>query len=102
MMSKAAKILLGVATLLPLVYIFTILFVYRDFKYDTIQRIHYVLMALYVTLLFIYTRDVRDTDRLPDEKRALWGALIFVGSSVAQLIYFWNYIWPDDESTAGR
>jgi len=95
-MSKAAKLGLGVATTLPLVYIFGVLFVFADFKYDTIQKLHYAMMAVYVGLLVIYARDVWNNDRLPDDKRALWAALIFVGSSVAHLIYFWFYVWPEE------
>jgi len=59
------------------------------------------MMALYVALLAIYARDVRNNVRLPDDKRALWTALIFVGSSVAHVIYFRLYVWPEDSiSTA--
>ena len=81
---------------MPLLYIFGLLFVFNDFKYDTIQKLQYVMMVMYVALLVIYVRDVRNNDRLPDEKRALWGTLVFIGSSVAQLIYFWLYVWPED------
>jgi hypothetical protein len=95
-MRKGWKLIFGLATALPLLYIFGLLFVFNDFKYDAIQRLHYAMMAMYVALLVIYIRDVRDNDRLPDDKRALWGTLVFVGSSVAQLIYFSLYVWPEE------
>ncbi|HSY49061.1 MAG TPA: hypothetical protein VLC46_09630 [Thermoanaerobaculia bacterium] len=99
-MLKVSKIFLGLLTLLPLVYIFTLLFVFNDFHFNTIQTIHFVMMALYAILLILYSWNVRNNDRLPDEKRALWATLIFVGSPAAQLIYWWYYIWPDDEGAA--
>ncbi|HUP62560.1 MAG TPA: hypothetical protein VNA69_19305 [Thermoanaerobaculia bacterium] len=99
-MGKLAKSSLGILTVLPLIYIFGILFVFSDFKYDTIQKLHYGMMAVYALLLIIYIRDVRTNERLPDDKRALWGALIFFGSSPAQLVYFWLYVWPEDAPAA--
>jgi len=35
-MSKVTKLSLGIATVLPLVYIFGLLFVFNDFSYHTI------------------------------------------------------------------
>jgi len=70
-MQKGWKLSLGIVTTLPLLYIFGLLFVFNDFKYDTIQRLHYAMMVMYVALLVVYIRDVRNNDRLPDEKRPL-------------------------------
>lgn len=95
-MSKTTKVLLALTTVVPLVYIGTVLFVFSDFRYDTIVKVHYMVMAVYAVLLIVYLRDVRQNERLPDQKRDLWTALIFLGSSVAQLLYFWFYIWPEE------
>lgn len=86
-MHKGFKIGLSFFTMLPFAYILCIIFVFNDFRYNVIQVLHYTMMAIYVVLLVIYTRDVRNNDRLPNEKRALWGTLIFIGSSLAQFIY---------------
>jgi hypothetical protein len=96
-MTKPLKLLLGIGTAIPLAYVLFILFVFSDFHYDTIFRIHLSIMALYGILLIVYPLDVGRNARLPDDKRALWRALVFVGSSVAQLIYFCLYIWPGDD-----
>ncbi len=98
-MLTAPKIFLGLATLLPLVYIFALLFVFNDFSFDTIQTLHYVMMVLYAIILILYSLNVRNNERLPDEKRALWATLIFIGTPVAQLVYWWYYVLPDDKDT---
>ena len=96
-MSRIAKLILGFLTIVPLIYIFGILLIFRDLPYDTIEKIHYVIMALYLGLLVTYVRDTRANDQLPDEKRNLWSALVVVGSSVAQIVYYVLYVWPDEE-----
>jgi len=97
LMNRPAKVLLGIATTIPLLYILFILFVFRDFEYATIEKLHYLVMAIYAVLLVVYVRDTRNNERVADEKRALWSALVLVGSSAAQLIYFYHYIWHDEE-----
>jgi hypothetical protein len=95
-MNRILKVLLGVTTVIPLLYIFTVLFLFSDFRYSTIQKLHITVMAIYLFVLIVYSLDVRKNHRVPDMKRDLWSALIFLGSSAAQIIYFWFYIWPED------
>jgi hypothetical protein len=95
-MSKLGRAALGLFTALPLIYILGLLFVFRDFSFDVIQRLHFAMMAIYLVVVIWYERNVTGNERVPPEKRALWAALLLVGSSIAQLVYFYHYVWRDD------
>jgi hypothetical protein len=98
MTSNMGRSIFGILTALPLLYVLGLLFVFSEFRYETIQVIHYVVMLLYLVLLIAYVRNVLTNDRVPEDKRGLWLALIFLGTSVAQLAYFFSYIWITDSA----
>jgi hypothetical protein len=47
------------------------------------------LLAFYVTFLF-------KTERVPQDKKALWAAVLFLGNMVAMPVFFYLYVWPDE------
>jgi hypothetical protein len=46
------------------------------------------LIAFYIVFLF-------KTDRVPQDKKALWAAVIFLGNMVAMPVFFYLYVWPE-------
>jgi hypothetical protein len=46
------------------------------------------LIAFYIVFLF-------KTDRVPQDKKALWAAVIFLGNMVAMPVFFYFYVWPE-------
>jgi len=46
------------------------------------------LIAFYIVYLF-------KTDRVQQDKKALWAAVLFLGGFVAMPVFFFLYVWPD-------
>ena len=49
----------------------------------------FVLLVFYVVYLF-------KTDRVPQEKKALWAVVLFLGNMAAMPVFFYIYVWPDE------
>ena len=47
------------------------------------------LFAFYIVYLF-------KTDRVPQDKKGLWAAMLFLGTILAMPVFFYVYIWPDE------
>jgi hypothetical protein len=48
----------------------------------------FALVAFYVVFLF-------KTDRVRQDKKALWAAVLFLGHMVAMPVFFYIYVWPE-------
>jgi hypothetical protein len=48
----------------------------------------FVLMAIYIYHLF-------NTERVPNDKKALWAVVLFLGAFFAMPVYWYLYIWCD-------
>ena len=48
----------------------------------------FALITFYVVYLF-------KTDRVPQDKKALWAAVLLLGAFVAMPVFFYLYVWPD-------
>ncbi len=59
--------------------------------------LHFLTMLEMVVLLVIYIRHVFKTDRVPQDKKALWAVVLFLGNMIAMPIYWYLYIWPEQE-----
>src|SRR5688500_5030766 len=46
------------------------------------------LIAFYIVYLF-------RTDRVPQDKKALWAVVLFFGAFLAMPVFFYLYVWPD-------
>src|SRR3989338_7739241 len=109
-MSKNKKIILGIATLWPIVYIF--LFIIATFgmifiptvngesenfaiAFSIIFALHLLTMFLIFAFLIVYIRNVFKNNSVPSEKKALWAVVLFLGNMIAMPIYFYLYIWKD-------
>ncbi len=107
-MSKTKKIVLGIATIWPIIYmvifflfIFSQIFLSPSSQSDPsggfflIFILHFLTMIWMFVLLFIYIRDVFKNDRVAKDKKALWAVVLFFGNIIAMLIYWYLYIWKE-------
>ncbi|HET7854213.1 MAG TPA: hypothetical protein VFM04_07130, partial [Candidatus Methylomirabilis sp.] len=109
-MKRAAKIILGVATLWPLVHLVLffgfllsqfLLFSHKGSRppaaiegwFYVLFALHFVTLLWIVALLIIYIVNVFKNDRVPRDKKALWALVLFLGNMIAMPIYWYLYIW---------
>lgn len=114
-MSKPIKLILGLATLWPLVY----MFIFMAFWFYMVLGIasqseertsasiptwfvaifvmHGITMLVIFALLVIYIVNVFRNDRVAKDKKALWAVVLFLGNMIAMPIYWYLYIWPSNE-----
>ena len=99
---KPAKILLLLATLWPIAYVFVFLaFILSAFlaPAGSPEPPLYFLPLLLLTMLLstgltvIYIVDIFRNDRVEKDMKALWALVIFMGSFIAMPIYWYLYIW---------
>ena len=110
-MKKWAKILLGLATLWPFVYmIFFFVVIFSAFLFMPNQEaegsgpplffvvlfpLHFLTMLLIIGLTIFYIVNVFGNDLVDKDKKALWAVVIFMGSMFAMPIYWYLYIWRE-------
>lgn len=108
-MSKGQKITLAVFTAWPFLYmIFFMCAIFgmmiSDFSGGghssgpptvmlIIFPLHFLTMLEIFALLVIYIMHVFKTDRVPQEQKALWAVVLFLGNMIAMPIYWYLYIW---------
>ncbi len=66
-------------------------------EFNTIFRIHMLVMALMLGLTVFYIVHVFRTDRVPADKKALWAVVLFLGNLLAMPFYWYFYMWPKAE-----
>lgn len=108
-MSRGKAIALGVFTAWPFLYMafsFGAIFwlFISDFSggphpnglptiFMVIFPLHFLTMLIIFALLVIYIVHVFKTNRIPEDKKALWAVVLFLGSMIAMPIYWYLYIW---------
>jgi hypothetical protein len=65
---------------------------FRDF--DTILRLHMIVIVLILALTAFYIVHLFRTDRVPGDKKALWAVVLFLGNLLAMPAYWYLYMWP--------
>ncbi len=114
-MKKSTKILLGLATLWPFLYlILFFLFVFSsilfmpgtggeesgtNFFFAVFIALHLLTMLWIMALTVFYMVNVFRNDRVDKDKKVLWAVVIFMGNMIAMPIYWYLYIWK--QATAG-
>ena len=115
-LSRTLKIVIGVLTAWPVLY----MFVFFAFIAGTIFWIgvmapeggthssgppvaflglmaaHLATIMLMFGLTAFYIVFLFKTDRVPQDKKALWAAVLFLGNMLAMPVFFYLYIWPDE------
>jgi hypothetical protein len=109
-MQKPTKVLIGLATLWPLVY----MILFFAFIFLTIflgpgpgpERgmpplmalifgLHLLTMIVILGLSVFYIVDVFKNERVDKDKKALWAIVIFFGNMIAMPVYWYLYIWKE-------
>lgn len=115
-MKKPTKIILGIATLWPILYmaiffvfIFSQVFLFSQKeapsqsgpppKFLMIFGLHFLTMLWIFALLIIYNVNVFRNNRVAKDKKALWAVVLFLGNMVAMPIYWYLYIWREPKET---
>ncbi len=112
-MSKPVKVILGIATLWPFVYLlvfmgFWLYMVLWGVSHQESTKeipvvfigvfiLHFITMIWTWGLLAIYICNVFKNDRVATDKKALWAVVLFFGNMIAMPIYWYLYIWREDE-----
>jgi len=63
---------------------------------------HLVTMMLMFGLNVFYIVFLFKTDRVPQDKKALWAAVLFLGNMLAMPVFFYLYVWPDEWPRQGQ
>ena len=112
-LGKPAKIIVGLLTLWPLLYIF----VFFAFMFTMVFTIPHqttgqgvpapfvVIFALHLFTIFFmfglvafYIYYLFKTDRVPQDKKALWAVVLFLGNMIAMPVFWYLYIWREPEA----
>lgn len=111
-MKKPIKIILGIATLWPILYmaiffvfIFSQVFLFSMKEAPSLSGpptgffiifgLHFLTMLWIFALLIIYILNVFKNERVAKDKKALWAVVLFLGHMVAMPIYWYLYIWRE-------
>jgi hypothetical protein len=110
-MNKSTKILLGLATLWPFLYmILFFLFIFSTilfmpgpggeesgapFFFVIFIALHLFTMLWIMGLTVFYMVNVFRNDRVDKDKKVLWAVVIFMGNMIAMPIYWYLYIWKE-------
>lgn len=110
-MKKSIKILLGLATLWPFLYmilffvfVFSSIFFMRGpagaeagppLFFVVFFALHLFTMLWIMALTIFYMVNVFKNDRVDKDKKVLWAVVIFMGNLIAMPIYWYLYIWKE-------
>ena len=112
--SKPVKLLVGALSVWPFIYVFLFFgFIATSFfwmgrtdgqageggipiAFGVLFAAHLGTMVLILGLLIFYVVHLFKTDRVPQEKKALWAAVLILGNMLAMPVFFYIYVWPDE------
>ena len=113
-MTKRVKIALGVATFWPIILVLggqvlvyrLLLDVNKGVPLPIVPIAYYVVPLVYLTgvlawaLLVFYIVHALTTQAVPDNRRRFWVVILLVGNLVAMPVYWYKYVWPEDNGDA--
>jgi hypothetical protein len=110
-MKKPVKILLGLATLWPFIYmILFFVFIFSSFFFVSRSRgqesgppvffliiflLHLLTMLWIMALTVFYMVNVFRNELVDKDKKVLWAVVLFMGNMIAMPIYWYLYIWKE-------
>jgi hypothetical protein len=109
-MRKSTKILLGLGTLWPFIYLIlffifvfsTVFFLAGGNQQGDPPVIFFAVFALhFLTILWVmaltvfYMVNVFKNDRVDKDKKVLWAVVLFMGNMIAMPIYWYLYFWKE-------
>ncbi len=107
-MKKVKAIILGVFTIIPILYIIFFMFVFVHMFSSTVSSsnaessidlfkiimpLHLGTMILIIVLLVIYIVNVFKNDTVESDKKALWAIVLFFGNMISMIVYWILHIW---------
>ncbi len=103
-LGKTGKVLLGLATLWPIIYmalffigaISMVSFAGEQGPprlFPIIFVLHFLTIVWAWGLIVFYIVYVFKSDRVPKEKKALWAAVLFLGNMFAMPVFWYLHIW---------
>src|SRR5688500_12489902 len=115
-MQKPTKVLLGIASLWPVFY----MFLFFGFIFSMalgfgggaqpepgiqpmmalVFGLHLLTMLVIMALTVFYIVDVFRNERVDKDKKALWAIVIFMGSMIAMPIYWYLYFWKEPSTAS--
>lgn len=104
--SRPIQLLIGAATCLPFIYM--IYFFSTAFtptgdpsrareEFDFLFRLHLGTIFLIFALLIFYIVHLFKSERVPQDKKALWAVVLFLGNMIAMPVFWYLYIWEGKE-----
>lgn len=113
-LGKPAKILIAIATAWPLVYMFLFMcfmfsMVMRDFSgphtrseapaaFQLLFLLHFLTILWIFGLLAFYITYLFKSDRVAQDKKALWAVVLFFGNMIAMPVFWYLYVWREPPS----
>lgn len=111
-MKQSTKLLLGAATLWPLVYMFiffgaaffSVLFRREEPSalWAVIIPLHLLTMLVIFALIAFYIVNVFRNDRVGKDMKVLWAVVIFMGGIIAMPVYWYLNIWRATPAPASK
>lgn len=111
-MKKRTKKLLGIATIWPLLYIplfllfifgFTFLAGRGGSSHEALPLMFLIIMPLHILTIFgglalsvFYIVNVFRNEKVKKDQQVIWVILLFMFGMIAQPIYWYLYIWPEE------
>lgn len=115
-LSKPVKLLVGALSVWPFIYMFIFFgFIATSFfwmgrtggqpgDHSTgvpialvlLFAAHFATMLVIFALVVFYVVFLFKTDRVAQEKKALWAAVLILGNMLAMPVFFYIYVWPDE------
>lgn len=105
-LSRPVKLIVGVMTLLPFVYmVYFMVSMASSMKtnasgpddFDMLFRLHLGTMLLTFSLMIFYIVYLFRTSKVPQDKKALWAVVLFMGNMFAMPVFWLLYIWQDSK-----
>lgn len=121
-MTRSMKILLGAASIWPIVYMFIFfIFVFGlmfmsnagpvdpggfapafGFGIVALFVVHFLTIFLTLGLTVFYIIHAIKNEAINSDMKAVWAVLFFFGGMIAEPIYWYLHIWKDTETVASR
>ena len=112
-LNRPIKVLVGLATAWPLIYVALFLaFIVVSTVIGQVSRgagrhggpvivvlvflAHLGTIVLIGALQVFYVAYVVTSERVPQQQKALWVAVVFLGNIMAMPFVFYQYVWPDE------
>lgn len=112
-MKPSVKWILGLATLIPVLYMILFFIIFASLFFSSLTGNpplggpgvefafvfagQFIMMLWIMALLVLYIVHLFKNQNIPNDKKALWAIVIFLGNVLAMPVYWFIYIWRSPE-----